>query len=169
MGASRARPSGRANQLYRPPTLLERATRPRREHDERQQWATDAAAKLGIDLAKGKSGGFEKLIESIDDLPGHPESLLTAWRICSGVSYAKTWALNTVTTEVDSKALYEHGHMSARVPNRGLFLTDLGVARRAERRAWLLYRIRTTARPHQITLKLVQRDSDGNEVQDGRR
>jgi hypothetical protein len=115
------------------------------EHAERQQWATDAAGKLGIDLAKGKSGGFEKLIESIDDVPGYPESLLTAWRICSGVSHAKTWALNTVTTEVDTEVLYEHGTMSARVPNRGLFRTDLRVARRVVQCAWGLYPIRTSA------------------------
>ncbi len=134
------------------------------EHQERQQWATDAAQRLGIDIANGKSGGFEKLIESIDDLPGHPESLLTAWRICSGVSHAKTWALTTVTTEVASKALYEHGRMSARAPDTGLFLHTLCVARRVVQQAWWLYRIRTTARPHGLTQKLVLLDRDGNEV-----
>jgi hypothetical protein len=134
------------------------------EHQERQQWATDAAASLGIDLATGRSGGFEKLIESIDDLPGHPESLLTAWRICSGVSHSKTWALNEVTTEVDSRQLYEHGRMSARVPNTGLC-----IARRVVQQAWCLYRIRTTARPHGMTLKLELRGRDGNVVSDEQR
>ncbi|MFD5812606.1 hypothetical protein [Rhodococcus aetherivorans] len=81
------------------------------EHEERQRWATSVAVQLNVDLSKGKSGGFEKLIESIDDLPGHPESLLTAWRICSGVSHAKTWALNAVTTEVESIELYKHGRI----------------------------------------------------------
>lgn len=137
------------------------------EHHERQQWAIDAAAGLGIDLAMGKSGGFEKLIEVIDDLPQHPGSLLTAWRICSGVSHAKTWALNTVTTEVGSDVLYEHGRMSARVPNRNLFLTDLCVARRVVQQAWGLYRIRTTARPHEMKLQLVPLDRDGNVVREG--
>lgn len=134
------------------------------EHETRQRWATDAAAGLGIDLARGKAGGFEALIKSIDDLPGHPESLLTAWQLCSGVSHAKTWALNTITEEVARTAVYERGRLSARVPNRGLFLTDLRVARRVVQRAWLLYRIRTTARPHQMKLELVQRTSGGNEV-----
>lgn len=136
------------------------------EHEERRRWATEAAAKLSIDLATGKPGGFERLIESIDDLPGHPESLLTAWRICSGVSHGKTWALTTVTTEVDSKPLYEHGRMSARVPNTNLFLHDLGVARRVVQHAWSLYRIRTTARPHGLMQELVLLDRDGNVVPD---
>ena len=136
----------------------------RGEHEERQQWAMDVARKLSVDIATGKSGGFEKLIESIDDLPGHPESLLTAWRICSGVSHAKTWALTTVTTEVDSKPLYEHGRMSARVPHTGLFVNDLRVARRVVQQAWCLYRIRTTARPHGLTERLVLLDRDGKEV-----
>jgi hypothetical protein len=139
------------------------------EHQERQRWPADAAAGLGIDLATGRSGGFEKLIESIDDLPGHRESLLTAWRICSGVSHAKTWALNTVTSEVDSKPVYEHGRISARVANTGLFVTGLGVARRVVQQAWCLYRIRTTARPHGMTLKLELRDRDGNVVPDEQR
>lgn len=138
------------------------------EHVKRQRWSDGAAARLGIDMTVGRSGGFEKLIESIDDLPGHPESLLTAWRICSGVSHAKTWALNTVTTEVDSKPIYEHGRMSARIPNTSLFLTDLGVARRVVQQAWCLYRIRTTARPHGMTLALELRNRDGNVVQDER-
>lgn len=138
------------------------------EHEERQRWSGDVAARLGIDMTAGRPGGFEKLIESIDDLPGHPESLLTAWRICSGVSHAKTWALNTVTTEVDSKPIYEHGRMSARIPNTGLFLTDLGVARRVVQQTWCLYQIRTTARPHGMTLALELRDRDGNVVQDER-
>ncbi len=138
------------------------------EHEERQRWSDDAAASLGIDIAAGRSGGFEKLIESIDDLPGHPESLLTAWRICSGVSHARTWALNTVTTEVDSKPLYEHGRMSARIPDTGLFITDLGVARRVVQQAWCLYRIRTAARPHGMTLALEIRDRAGNVVQEER-
>ncbi|BBY62086.1 hypothetical protein [Mycolicibacterium helvum] len=135
------------------------------EHQERQQWATEAAQKLGISLAAGRSGGFENLIASIDDLPGHPESLLTAWRICSGVSHAKTWALSTVTAEVDSKPMYEHGRMSARVPNTGLFLTELAIARRVVQQAWCLYRIRTTGRPHGMTLRLELRDRGGNVVQ----
>jgi len=138
------------------------------EHEERQLWANAAAAQSKVDLAKGNPGGFEKLIESIDDLPGHPQSLLTAWRICSGVSHAKTWALNAVTTEVESFELYEHGRVSGRVPNRELFLTDLQVARRVVQRAWGLYRIRTTARPHTMTLNLVKKDSEGNVLHDSR-
>ncbi|MCV7346079.1 hypothetical protein [Mycolicibacterium rhodesiae] len=137
------------------------------EHQERQQWATEAAQKLGISLAAGSPRGFENLIASIDDLPGHPESLLTAWRICSGVSHAKTWALTTVTTEVDSMFMYEHGRMSARVPNAGLFLTDLRIARRVVQQAWCLYRIRTTSRPHGMTLRLEPRDREGNVVPPG--
>lgn len=54
------------------------------EHRERQQWAADAAARVQIDLKRGNPGGYEKLIKAIDDLPGHPESLLTAWQLCSG-------------------------------------------------------------------------------------
>ena len=138
------------------------------DHEERQLWSNGAASRLGIDMTVGRSGGFEKLIESIDELPGHPESLLTAWRICSGVSHAKTWALNIVTTEVDSKPIYEHGRMSARIPNTGLFLSGLGVARRVVQQAWGLYRMRTAARPHGMTLALELRDRDGNVVQDER-
>ncbi|ABK68163.1 hypothetical protein MAV_0285 [Mycobacterium avium 104] len=44
------------------------------DREERQRWADDAAARLGIDLRAGRSGGFENLIEEIDDLPGQPES-----------------------------------------------------------------------------------------------
>jgi hypothetical protein len=77
------------------------------------------------------------------------------------VSHAKTWALNTVTVEVERTAIYEHGELSARVPNRGLLLSRLQVARRTVQRAWSLYRIRTTARPHQMTLMLDRRTSDG--------
>ncbi|QEM43990.1 hypothetical protein [Mycolicibacterium grossiae] len=134
------------------------------EHDERQQWATNAAARVGIDPAKGKAGGFEALIESIDDLPGHPESLLTAWRVCAGVSHAKTWALQTIITEVDSIDVYEHGRMSAVVPDRGLFLSNLRVARRTVQQAWCLYRIRVAVRPHSMRLGLVRKDTNGNAV-----
>ncbi len=79
-------------------------------------------------------GGFQKLISSIDDLPQHPQSLLTAWRLCSGVSHAKTWALREITTEVRSTQLYEHGHLIQVKPNRELFLTQLQVARRMVQR-----------------------------------
>jgi hypothetical protein len=131
------------------------------EHETRRQWATDAATEMDIDLAKGQASGFEALIKSIDDLPGHPESLLTAWQLCSGVSHAKTWALSTVTVEVERTAVYEHGGLSARVPNRNLFVSRLCVARRSVQHAWCLYRMRTTARPHQITMLLDKRTSDG--------
>ena len=134
----------------------------------RQRWTDDAAARLGIDLRDGRSGGFENLIEEIDDLPGQPESLLTAWRLCSGVSHGKTWALNEVTTETGSVEIYEHGRISQRVPDRGLFLTDLSVARRAVQQAWGWYRIRTTARPHSMSMRLELRDRDGNVVPEER-
>ncbi|ORI20824.1 hypothetical protein BJD99_07355 [Rhodococcus sp. 1163] len=124
------------------------------EHQARQQWTTYIAAEINIDLKKGRSGGFENLIDSIEDLPDQPESLLTAWRVCSGVSHAKTWAMTTVTTEVDSAELYEHGRLSGRVPNLDLFLTHLRVARRTVQRAWVYYQIRTTPRPHPIALRL---------------
>lgn len=137
------------------------------EQQRRQRWAAEAAANLGIDLRSGNPGGFEKLIESVDELPQHPESLLTAWRLCSGVSHAKTWALNEVTTEIGSIELYEHGRVSQRTPDLQLFLTDLAVARRAVQRAWGLYRIRTTRRPHDLVLRLELRDRDGNAVHDG--
>ena len=136
-------------------------------HETRRQWATDAATGVGVDLAKGRAGGFEALIKSIDDLPGHSESLLTAWQLCSGVSHAKTWALNTVTVEVKRTAVYEHGGLSARVPNRSLFLSRLRVARRTVQHAWCLYRIRTTARPHQMMVLLDRRTSDGTAAPEG--
>lgn len=135
------------------------------EHRERQQWAADAAARVQIDLKKGNPGGYEKLIKAIDDLPGHPESLLTAWQLCSGVSHAKTWALNTVTTEAESSALYEHGSLSGRVPNLDLFLAMLRIARRSVQYAWVVHQVRTTTRPHSLSVKTVQRDNDtGEEV-----
>ncbi|WP_156665396.1 hypothetical protein [Rhodococcus phenolicus] len=134
------------------------------EQVERQQWATDAAAKLRINLRNGDPGGFQKLISSIDDLPQHPQSLLTAWRLCSGVSHAKTWALREITTEVRSTQLYEHGHLIQVKPNRELFLTQLQVARRMVQRVGALYRIRTTPRPHGLSMRLVPRDNEGNEV-----
>ncbi|MCV7143549.1 hypothetical protein [Mycolicibacterium fortuitum] len=139
------------------------------DHDgeERQRWTDKAATRLGIDLRAGRSGGFENLIEEIDDLPGQPESLLTAWRLCSGVSHGKTWALNEVTTEIGSFDIYEHGRISQRVPDRGLFLTDLSVARRAVQQARGWYRIRTTARPHSMSMRLELRDRDGNVVPEG--
>ncbi|WP_156399573.1 hypothetical protein [Rhodococcus sp. Leaf278] len=124
------------------------------EHRERQQWTTDIAAEINIDLANGRSGGYENLIASIDDLPNEPGSLLTAWRVCSGVSHAKTWAMLTVTSEIESGDLYEHGRVSGRVPNLELFLAHLRVARRTVQHAWVYYQIRTTPRPHSITLKL---------------
>lgn len=136
------------------------------EHEERMRWATDAAARLGIDLTTGRPRGFEALIDEIDDMPGHPQSLLTAWQLCSGVSHAKTWALSTVTVEVEHTQVYEHGGLSARTPDRELFVAGLRVARRTVQRAWILFRIRTTARPHEMTLKLERRDQDGNVVQD---
>lgn len=121
------------------------------EHEQRQQWTENAAEKLGVDLHRTRPGGFEKLIASVDDQPGQPGSLLTAWRVCSGVSHAKTWALKEITTEVDTEPLYEHGHLSARVVNTELFLTFLSVARRVVEGAWDLYCARTTARPHTST------------------
>jgi hypothetical protein len=121
------------------------------EHEQRREWAEDAAQKLGVDLRRTAPGGFQKLIASIDDQTGQPGSLLTAWRVCSGVSHAKTWSLNTITTEVDSKPVYEHGHLSARVVNTELFLNFLRVARRTVERAWGLYCSRTTTRPHTPT------------------
>ncbi|GAB2672832.1 hypothetical protein GCM10027169_38440 [Gordonia jinhuaensis] len=136
------------------------------EQEQRQRWADSAAARLGLDLKSAKAGGYEKLIEAVDDLPAHPESLLTAWRLCSGVSHAKTWALNEVTTEIGSHAMYEHGRVSQRIPNRELFLTDLRIARRTIQHAFVLYRIRTTARPHDLVLRLVRLDADGSEVPD---
>ncbi|CCQ18245.1 putative uncharacterized protein [Rhodococcus sp. AW25M09] len=133
------------------------------EHQERQQWVNDVATRLQIDPRRGNPGGYEKLIKAIDDLPGHPESLLTAWQLCSGVSHAKTWALNTVTTEVESSTLYAHGTLSGRVPNSDLFLSTLRIARRSAQYAWALYQIRTTTRPHTLSLKTVQRDNDSGE------
>ena len=136
------------------------------EQEQRQRWTDSAAARLGLDLKSARSGGYEKLIEEVDDLPSHPESLLTAWRLCSGVSHAKTWALNEVTTEIGSQAMCEHGRVSQRTPNRELFLTDLRIARRTIQHAWALYRIRTTARPHDLVLRQVRLDADGGEVPD---
>lgn len=131
------------------------------EHEDRQQWATDAAARLQIDLSLGNPRGYEKLIQSVDDLPGRPESLLTAWQLCSGVSHAKTWALNEVIVQVESTELYEHGRLVACEPNLDLFLTMLRTARRAVQYAAVMYRIRTTARPHSIALELVEKTVDG--------
>lgn len=131
------------------------------EHEERQRWATDVAARLQINLSQGNPRGYEKLIESIDDLPGRPESLLTAWQLCSGVSHAKTWALNTVIVQVESTELYEHGRLVACEPDLDLFLTMLRTARRAVQYAAVLYQIRTAARPHSMALNLVESTGDG--------
>ena len=57
------------------PLLVQTLREKRAEQVERQQWATDAAAKLRINLRNGDPGGFQKLISSIDDLPQHPQSL----------------------------------------------------------------------------------------------
>lgn len=126
------------------------------EHEARKQWTRNIAAELNIDLSKGNPSGFEKLIASVDDLPRHPESLLTAWQVCSGVSHAKTWAMQTVITELKTTELYEHGRLSESIPNRQLFLTQLRVARRIVQTAWGYYTIRTTTRPHSMTLELKQ-------------
>ncbi|MFW0789690.1 hypothetical protein [Gordonia sp. CPCC 205333] len=133
------------------------------EQQERQEWADSAAEKLGVNIKVANPGGFQSLIKSIDSLPQHPESLLTAWRLCSGVSHAKTWALNEVTT-VKSIPLYEHGELSQREPNREFFLTELQIARRVVQHAVALLEIRTTPRPHSLSVKLVRLDQAGNSV-----
>jgi hypothetical protein len=126
------------------------------EHEARQQWATDAAARLQIDLSQGNPRGYEKLIQSIDDLPRRPESLLTAWQLCSGVSHAKTWAMSEVIVQVESTELHEHARLVAYEPNLDVFLTMLRTARRAVQYAGVLYQIRTTTRPHSMVLELVE-------------
>jgi hypothetical protein len=45
----------------------------------------------GVGSSECRFPGFETLIDSVDDFPGQSQSLPTAWRLCSGVSHAKTW------------------------------------------------------------------------------
>jgi hypothetical protein len=123
-------------------------------HDERRQYVTRMIEVAGVDPSECRLPGFERLIESVDDFPGQGESLLTAWRLCSGVSHAKTWALNEVSVEVDRTGEFEHGHISARVANPGLAITLLGVGRRTVQRARALCAVRTTARPHSIRVEM---------------
>jgi hypothetical protein len=125
-------------------------------HDKRRQYAIEMSKIAGVDPAACKFPGFERLIESVDDFPGQSESLLTAWRLCSGVSHAKTWALIETSVEVDRTGEFEHGHFSARVANPELAVTFLGVGRRTVERARGLCAIRTTARPHSIRIRMTK-------------
>ena len=101
---------------------------------------------------KGISGAYEHLIGSIDDLPNEPGSLLTAWRACCAVSHAETWSMLTVTSEIESGDLHEHGRINGRMPNLGLFLLTC-VARRTLQHSRVYYQIRTRPRPHSKALK----------------
>lgn len=123
--------------------------------DEQQQYATQMAKTAGIDLRDGAFRGYQAVIKSLDDFPGQAESLLTAWRLCSGVSHAKTWALNVITTEVSRTQDGEYGHKTVRKSDPILATSLLSVGRRTVERACVLSTIRTTARPHSIQLELT--------------
>ncbi|WP_333894114.1 hypothetical protein [Mycolicibacterium gadium] len=129
-------------------------------HSERRQYAAKMSAIAGVNKSECRFPGFERLIESVDDFPGQGESLLTAWRLCSGVSHAKTWALNEITVEVDRLDESEHLHFSARVPNRSLGVTFLGVGRRTVERASIVLSIRTSTRPHGIRMQMRRSTAD---------
>lgn len=124
-------------------------------HDKRQKYAAQMAKTAGVNLADGAFRGFEALIKSLDDFPDQSESLLTAWRLCSGVSHAKTWALTAATTEVRRQSYDQHTHVSSRTNNPGLATSLLSVGRRTVERAWVLCTIRTTSRPHAMQLELT--------------
>jgi hypothetical protein len=124
-------------------------------HDTRRKSVTRMIEDAGVDPSECRFPGFERLIESADDFPGDGKSLLTAWRVCSGVSHAKTWALNAVSIEVDRISEFEHGHISARVANPGLAVTLLAAGRRTVERARALCAVRTSARPHSIRVEMT--------------
>jgi hypothetical protein len=124
-------------------------------HHQRRQYVTRMIEVACVDRSECRFPGFEMLIESVDDFPGRPGSLLTAWRLCSGVSHAKTWALNQVSVEVDRTGEFEHGHLSARTTNPSLAVTLLAVGRRTVERARAICAVRTTARPHSIRIQMT--------------
>ena len=121
-------------------------------HDARLAYAAKMIEIAGVDPSECKLPGFEKLIKDVDDFPGEERSYLTAWRVCSGVSHAKTWALDTVTTEVDRKHISGHVGLSARMPDLELAFRFLCVGRRTVERACIWRDIRRTARPHSIRM-----------------
>ncbi|MFD5329794.1 hypothetical protein [Streptomyces sp. NPDC127092] len=119
-----------------------------------RQMVTDSGSPRG----KCKFPDYTSVLKKIDDLPDEGGSMLLAWRVCSGFSHGLSWATAGLIPQSNREQTGATLHRAEISPNYQLVSFTVKTAVRTIERADCLFKVRQTARPHEIKFGL-RRDS----------